>query len=159
MKLVLGVLDVGYAEANGSGSSTTGDVAEILESQYGVMATFVEMRRDRIAGMLADSMANAIADLVAGKPVDTAAPTFEGEQKIETEFRAFIYSNTMQKTLDAASQFSNGGITGVGGVISKAAQAGVSHRKKHPYAKKNKPRPAFVDTGLYVQSFRAWVIK
>ena len=44
-----------------------------------------------------------------------------------------------------------------GSEISAAAARGVSHRLKHPYAQKNPARPFAVDTGLYVQSFRAIV--
>jgi hypothetical protein len=38
-----------------------------------------------------------------------------------------------------------------------AAQMGVNHRKKKPYSSKNEARPAFIDTGLYVASFRAMI--
>ena len=148
MKLVLGVLDVAYSDANGSGgSTTTGDVAEGLEERYQVMTTFVGRYQDKIAGLLADSIAGAIQDLANGKPVDTAAPTFEGEQKIEQMFRQFIFSNEMGRSYAA-----------MGIVLSAAAEAGVNHRKKHPYAQRD-ARPAFVDTGTYVASFRAWTVK
>ena len=151
MRLVLGVLDIRYSDANAAGgSTTTGDVAEALEERYQVMRTFAIRRSEKIGSMLADSMANAILDLANGKPVDTAAPTFEGEQQIEAEFRSFIYGNEM--AISYAAQ------TG-GEALTKAAAAGVNSRKKRPYSKKNKPRPAFVDTGLYVSSFRAWVEK
>lgn len=162
MRLILGVLDVAYSEPSPYATkqgpqkeTTTGYVAEILEKNYGVMATFFELYRDKIAGILADSVAASIQDLINGGPIKS--PTFGGEQKIESLFREFIYSNTMQKILDAAGQSSGvGGIVGVGGVVSKAAQRGVSNRKMKPNAKRA-PRPAFVDSGLYVASFRAWV--
>lgn len=147
VRLVLGVLDVAYSDAsNGGKETTTGAVADILEKNYAVMGTFFDDNQDKIANVLAESVADAIVALGNGAKV---APTFGGEQKIEAAFRTFIYSNTMQKKLDAA---------GGGGVVSQAAQNGVSHRRKKPYAKRD-ARPAFVDTGLYVQSFRAWVEK
>lgn len=142
MKLVLGVLEVAYSDAGG-GATTTGDVATILEQNYGVMETFFELNKEKIAQMLADSVAASIQDLVNGGP--RTSPTFGAEQQIEQLFRTFIYSNTMQRIFGS-----------VGGVISQAAQNGVSSRRKSPRAKRA-PRPAFVDTGLYVQSFRAWV--
>jgi hypothetical protein len=37
-----------------------------------------------------------------------------------------------------------------------AALHGVSHRFKHPYARRAR-RPSFIDTGLYQNSFAAWV--
>lgn len=145
MRLVFGVLDVSYADANGSGSSTTGDVAEILEKNYHVMETFYELKKEQIASVLADSVADAIADLIAGHQTE---PTFTGTQKIETMFRTFLDANEM------AALASKYGMT-----LSAAAVAGVNHRKKMPYSSKNKARPAFVDTGLYRTSFRAWMEK
>jgi hypothetical protein len=47
----------------------------------------------------------------------------------------------------------------MGGGISAAADAGKSKRFKSGYTKGRKARPAFVDTGLYVSSFRAWVTR
>ena len=70
---------------------------------------------------------------------------YEEHANIETRFRHFL----SQKEMDSL---------GVPGVPTKAALAGVSHRFKHPYAKRA-PRPSFIDTGLYEASFRAWVEK
>lgn len=150
MILVLGVVDVAYSDANGGDATkTTGDVAEGLEERYQPMATFFESRKEKIAGILADSMANSLEVLFqTGNPIppDSVTLTYEGDQKIEAEFRAFIYSNEMAIAHKLLT----------GDDLSAAASAVVNHRKKHPYAKANKARPAFVDTGLYVQSFRAW---
>jgi hypothetical protein len=148
MILHLGVLDVAYSDANGDGSTSTGDVAEILEANYHVMETFYELRREKIAGYLADSMANAIQALVnSGRRPDTRSTfTFEADQKIETEFRTFLDANEMGRLYAAFT----------GRSLSAAADRGVNHRKKNPYAQSNKARPAFIDTGLYRASFRAW---
>lgn len=143
MRLVLGVLDVSYAEANGDGTTSTGDVAELLEKNYGVMRTFYELNEEQISAMLAESVADSINAVVNGAP-PAASVSYAGEQKIEAAFRTFIYGNEMQKIMDR-----------VGGVVSQAAQKGVTKRKKTRGA----PRPAFVDTGLYVESFRAWIDK
>ena len=67
--------------------------------------------------------------------------TYGADQKIEAEFRAFIFSGEMQTVM---------------GAISAAADAGKTKRTKSGYTKGHKARPAFVDTGLYVASFRAW---
>jgi hypothetical protein len=142
--LNLGVVDLAYSEASGNGATTTYDVAKILEANYGVMSTFFNLYQDKIAQILADSVAAAIQDMANGAPVKS--PTFGGEQRVEALFREFIYSNTMQNMMTQAG----------GGVLSQAAQSGVSSRRKKPNAKR-KARPAFVDTGAFVQSFRAWV--
>ena len=179
MRLMLGVLDVAYSDASG-GTQTTGDVAEGLENGFGgsdpgyhIMQHFFDSRQEKIAQWLADSMANAIEVLVkTGGGIDTSGRassashivggqkrtvqaeqggtyTFEADQKIEAEFRSFLDSNEMSNLQAAVT----------GSALSAAAAAGVSHRKKHPYAKANKARPAFVDTGLYRASFRAWTEK
>jgi hypothetical protein len=145
----LGVVDVAYSQKEANGTTkrtTTGDVAEILEKTYAVMQTFFEVREVKIAGFLADSIANAIQDRVSGRR--GGSPTVEAEQKIEAEFRAFLDANEMQNRMLA-----------MGGdqLISMAALRGVSHRKKHPYAKANPSRPMFIDSGLFRISFRAVV--
>jgi hypothetical protein len=144
--LSLGVLDVAYTQDEGNGIShtTTGKVAQILEDNYHIMATFFALRDEQIAGFLADAMAQAFSDKVNGRTVG-GSPMADAEQRIEAEFRAFIFSNEIN-TLSMA-------VTST--PISAAAARGVNKRKMHPYAKANKARPAFVDTGLYVASFRA----
>jgi hypothetical protein len=146
--LHFGVLDIGYSDASGGQATTTGKVAGILEKNYKVMGTFFQLRREKIAGYLADSMADSIGRLVTtGKPIDPRATlTYGADQKIEAAFREFLYQDEMSKLYFAFAK----------APLSAAAAAGVNHRKKMPYSKKNKPRPFAIDTGLYVSSFRAW---
>lgn len=169
--LHLGVLDVAYSDANGGDpSTTTGKVAEELEKRYSIMETFYESRKQVIADYLAESMADSLHDLIkrgrgiaASGSVTTrrvknygetaqrvltstqSSLTYDADQKIERDFRKFIFANEMQKMSITPWL-----------PMSEAAAEGVNHRKKHPYARKNRARPNFVDTGLYVASFRAW---
>lgn len=157
--LVFGVLEVAYSDAHNpnnpkAGVTTTGDVAEILEKRYHVMQTFFDLRKGRIAEYIADGMATAIQNLVAGRPtigsaerLGTGNAMYDAAQRIEHEFRSFLDANEMQKISIAL----------YGTPVSAAAARGVNHRKKRPYVKKNRARPAFVDTGLYRASFRALV--
>jgi hypothetical protein len=166
----LGVLDLNYSDANGGNpNTTTFEVATKLEEKYHVFETFFNSRKQKIADFLADDMANSINNLVQrGKAIkssksaafsnkfhginmdyETSSLTYGADQKIEREFRTFIFSNEMQKLSLALT----------GAPMSQAAARGVNHRFKRPYAKKNKARPAFVDTGLYVSSMRSWVTK
>lgn len=155
MKLVLGVLDVAYSDASAGGATTTGEVATILEDRYHVMTTFYDSRQEKIADWLAGSVADAIENLVAtGRNV---APTFEAEQQIETEFREFLSRNEMASMLATLTPSELAYFTDSTGGFTGAASRGVNHRMKHPYAKANKARPAFIDTGLYQASFRAWI--
>ncbi|MHB8406236.1 MAG: hypothetical protein ACYDCJ_12515 [Gammaproteobacteria bacterium] len=167
MKLELGVLEVAYSDAkNGQGETTTFQVAEILEKNYAVMETFFESRKEQIAQWLADDMASSLQDLIdSGGGINTGIRvtsashkvggvkrivsgeqsgtyTYGADQRIEAAFRSFIFGSEMAKMR--------------GGVISAAAQAGKSKRFKSGHTPKRKERPAFVDTGLYVSSFRSW---
>jgi hypothetical protein len=142
--LELGVLDVAYTSDSSGKKTTTGDVAEILESNYHVMETFAELRKQRIADFLAQSMANALQDRLNGRTA-TGSPMFDAEQRIEADFRAFLDANEMNRLSVALT----------GQAISAAAARGVNRRKKNPFAKANRARVAFVDTGLYRDSFRA----
>lgn len=141
MKLVLGVLDMAYVEDGHS--TTTGDVAGFLEDRYHVMRSFVELHEGEIGTALADGIAGNIESLAMGVPLSRI--TMQGATaKIEEEFKDFLDRDEMGQLLPATWQ-------------SKAAAAGVSHRKKDPDAEDNAARPSFVDTGLYRASFRAWL--
>ena len=165
LTLNLGTLDVAYSDA-GSGATTTGAVAEILEANYGVMGTFFDLYQDRIAQWMADDMAASIQNLVnSGGRIDTSGRggsashqvagkrrtvsgsqsgtlTYGADQKIEQAFRAFLFGGEMSKIKGAQ--------------ISAVAQAGKTKRTKSGYTKGKKARPDFVDTGLYASTFRAW---
>lgn len=141
MKLHLGVVDVAYSGEDGA--KTTGEVAEILEDNYHIMRIFYELNEQFIADKIADALGGALESLAQGKPYSPAMlkPALP---KVDERFRDFLDRDEISRLLPATQQIA-------------AAQKGVSHRKKQPYAKKNKPRPAFVDTGLYQRSFRSWV--
>lgn len=150
-----------------SGGETTGDVAAILEDKYHVMEVFYEdLGADLIMKALENSAAGAIESLLMGAasgpfadfshvadaslrtrlesantPSLTISARAEGE--IEAAFRIFLD----QREMDGV----------VPGVATAAAKKGVNHRFKHPYAKANKERPSFVDTGTYQAAFKAWV--
>jgi hypothetical protein len=151
MKLLLGVVDAAYSDKDGG--KTTGDVAGYLENEYHVMRTFLEIYEDQIGDFLADAMAGEIESLAQGKPVtifgkdidthlgDRVISGMSVNGRIEEAFRDYLDAREWQ---------------GTSGQTVEAADAGVNHRKKRPYSSKNTARPAFVDTGLYQASFRAW---
>lgn len=158
MNLVFGVLDVAYGGARGSnGATTTKDVATILEDRYHVMETFYASRQEKIGEWLAESVADAIDSVVNGEAASNSTPTFAGEQNIEAAFRAFLSANEMASIVAGLTESERNYFLGSTGGFTGAASAGVNHRKKHPFSKKNKARPAFIDTGLYQSSFRAWI--
>lgn len=152
--LHLGVVEMPYAKTPGRGKAkasqiTTGDVAEILEAKYHVMEVYANEQGGAVATALENSVTGAIENLMLGAPPSNN-PFGEGTEAIQTAFQKFIES----KAMDAL---------GVPGVPTKASLMGVSHRFKN---KRNKgkggktsgtARPSFDDTGLYVNSMRAWV--
>jgi hypothetical protein len=137
--LHLGVLDVPYARAKGK---TTGDVAEILEARYGIMRAFWQRNRQAyldalVGGSVEDLEARLQGRSARANPKSTL-------EKMRHDFRVFISQRQVEQV-------------GLKGVPTEAALKGVSHRLKHPYAKRNPRRPSFRDTGLYEASFRAWI--
>ncbi len=137
MKLLLGVNDVAYTDKEGI--ATTGQVAEYLENDYGVMRVFAESYGGFIGDQLGESIAGAIESISHGKPGEF--DVFGPMTRIEEKFRVFLDRGEWQQ---------------ISGQRIAAAEAGVSHRRKRVY-KKRKSRRAFIDTGLYQASFRAWL--
>jgi len=163
MKLILGAVDIPYAfepkeiratkrrigkarkapkSANPNNTITTGDVAEILEAKYHVMENFFELHKADIAHDLEEAIGGRLENILAGAPISNSASAFaEAESAIETRFRNMLAT----KELDQL---------GYPGIPTRASLEGVSHRFKHPYAKRA-PRPSFVDTGLFSSAFAA----
>jgi hypothetical protein len=120
---------------------TTGDVATILEAKYGILAAFWRMHDQDCAGDLEVSLGGAMESLLMGRAVD---PWGRATQAIQQRMKDFINSKEVE-------------MAGIPGVPTKAALAGVSHRRKHPYARSNPRRPSFRDSGTMVGSYRAWM--
>ena len=138
LTLHLGVLVQPYRN---NPAVTTGDVAHILEDEYGVMGAFYRVHQQRIADAVANSLAGSMQSLLMGQATD---PWGDAVQDIQADFRKFINSQEAERV-------------GIPGTPTKAALRGVNHRLKHPYRKSNPRRPSFRDTGLYVADFRAWI--
>lgn len=144
MLVHLGVVDVAYTENDTQ--TTTGKVAEILEANYGVMRTFVELHEDEIADELGNQLIGMLESAKQGKLsedytdhlIDIHFP------KVEAMFRNYLDSAEWERT---------------SGQPTQAALMGVRHTHKRPYANGKGPRPSFIDTGLYRASFRTWVSK
>lgn len=152
MKLHLGVVDVPYgpppkpnrkSKLKSTSAMTTGDVAEILEAKYHPMEIFFETKKQKIAKELESGLAGTLESLLMGAP-PTVDPFGSATEKIADMFKDFLTNREMERL-------------GYPGVPTKAALSGVNHRLLHPFAKANKRRPSFVDTGQYQASARAWV--
>lgn len=134
-----GVVEVAYKEDGKI--TTTGDVAEILEDKYAVMQTFIDLHEQDIGDELASRMMGLLDNAKNGRPMPVGDLKFP---KVDKEFRHFLAAGEYEFHT---------------GINVKAANKGVSHRKKSPKKKGNAARPAFIDTGLYQSSFRTWVTK
>lgn len=140
--LHLGVIESKYA--NSKESTDTGDVASILEKNYGVLTGFAVTNSQQIADTLADSYAGALETIVMGGMAGN--PASSAMSKISTMMKKYISSREAEWVL----------APGVKGhpVPTAAALKGVNHRLK---SKRGARRPSFRDTGLYENSLIAWM--
>lgn len=136
--LHLGVEDVAYSDPDAPGAVTTGEVAEILEKKYHVMEVFFELYQKKIADELGESIAERLEAMMQGAPAQAI-------DSISVDALSLMFGRYL----------SSGEWEQVSGQRIAAAHAGVSHRKKDK--KRAGSRVAFVDTGLYRKSFRAWL--
>lgn len=119
---------------------TTGDVAEILERRYGIMRAFYENQEVRIGVALANSVAAAIEDIVAGAP-PARDPFAEGASKIETLMKQFISTGAVEHV----------------GLPNVPTQASLMRRAGRAKRYGTRGLTSFIDSGLYESSMRAWV--
>jgi len=143
-------------------TTTTGDVANILEHHYSVMGVFWDdVGAALFFTFVYDDIDKMIRAMIMGAPAKTGpqlyAPT---TQRLVTRFKQYL-SNSEIESSPAL----------LGGVPTRAALRGVSHRFKSGFnwimvidpvtGKKTKitgvRRPSFIDTGLYQASFATWV--
>ncbi len=140
LKLHLGVLVQSY---DNSRRSTTGDVAEILESKYGVMQAFWDTHGQQTADDLVRNLNDYLGGLLSRNT--PSQDIFNGSMsRTQARFKKFLSSKQAERV-------------GIPGTPTKAALKGVNHRLAHPYRKSNPRRPSFIDSGLYQASFRAWI--
>lgn len=139
--LHIGVLDLPHP-GGGKAGLTTGGLAEILESKYGLYSVFLDVNLEKIAGQLADSLGDAIDNVLAGAPVPEN-PFASAEQDVAADFVTYLDTSEIEKI-------------GVRGTPTEAALNGVNHRLK---INKGARRPSFIDTGTLRASTAVWVEK
>lgn len=124
---------------------TTLMVAKELEARYKIVETFMEIEGHRITELLEDAFHEDLDNIMTMKRVTVRSKGLSTEEtdKIEKMFR----DNILRRRYDGI----------IPGVPTTASLRGVSHRLPHPYSRKNSTRPSFMDTGLYMRSFKAWV--
>lgn len=129
-------------QAYGQGK-TTREVAAELETKYKIVETFWELEEDNFIEVLEDAFAEDLEEVMQMSTTVKGPVLTKETEKIEAKFRR----NLSNRRYDGI----------IPGFPTTAAQKGVSHLRKHPYAKSNPSRPSAIDTGMYMRSFRAWV--
>lgn len=148
--LNLGVIDQPYSEE----AETTGDVAQKLEKEYGLMAKFIELHEKEILDSVLKSLEKSTNQISKGLIDPLTFNAFGAtESKIEHMFKLWLTTQVES--------------SGIAGVPTKAALEGRSHRMKYrggKWVKRKKKefgvrRQSFIDTGLYESSFKCWTSK
>jgi len=137
--LHLGVLELPHPGGEKTGL-TTGDLAEILERRYGLYSVFLDANLEKIEEQVAESLADAIDNMVAGAPAPEN-PFAGAEQAVARDFINYLDTSEIEKI-------------GVRGTPTEAALRGVNHRLKK---NKGARRPSFIDTGTLRAATTAWV--
>src|SRR5579872_6533690 len=76
-------------------TTTTVDVAIILEEKYGVMAVYYEHNQDVITGALVHSIEGALESLYAGGPLGD--PFADADQEIAAGFRQWLMQGEIEQ--------------------------------------------------------------
>jgi hypothetical protein len=126
------------AQEDYGAGKTTKEVSEELEKKYKVVETFYEMESELIEKVVTDALVDAFEEIIKGETPDLKKMDVS---RIEKKFR----KDLMERKFDGV----------IPNVPTKTSQAGVSHLRKRPTDAKGS-RPSFVDTGLYMRSFKAW---
>lgn len=125
------------------GAETTGDVATWLENRYHVMGIFYQLYSKPIGEAFVQSLEGTVESLMMGAPVQQN-PFGTVTNFIQDWFRRYLSEGEIEKL-------------GIPGVPTQAALHRESARLKAGKKKGGPPRPSFIDTGLYENSFVAWV--
>lgn len=138
-----GVLVVPYKDEKGKPElTTTGEVATKLEYRYNVMQVFFDKYQNEISEIVMFEMLAVFENVALGMPIENAYMI--NLSKVDTLFNQYLDKDEWQT---------------ITGRTIKAAQAGHSKRFKDRFNEKGLrgPRPAFIDSGLYEDSFKAWI--
>jgi len=120
---------------------TVGQVAEELEKKYSLLETFYGMEEDFIVDNVEGSIANGMVQGIIGGSWDYDWDATPLEGKFRRSLTGRKYDGVIR------------------GVPTRAAQRGISHLRADAFKKGAAPRPSFVDTTLYMRSFKAWTEK
>ena len=121
-----------------STANTTGQVATILEENYALIQTFFDRHEQEIADDIGEAEKDALEALISGETAHN--PMAAAEAAITARFK---------KALDQRE------FDGMIGVPTKASIKGTSSRNRNQ--PKRPGRASFIDTGMFQESFVAWI--
>jgi hypothetical protein len=143
--LVFGVVDIPYGFAYGEDTEnpdmTTGDVADFLEADYAIMQNFFKKYEAEILELISNYSIDILNDILNGTPIKIESAISSALPEIRNLFEKFI----LEKEMDYL----------VSGVPTKRSKKGIIHRKKKVYYEPY--RPSFLDSRMYMSSFRAYI--
>lgn len=119
---------------------TTAQVAKELEQSYGIVESFVVQEREYIKEVIGQNFRRNLLSRMKGEPPAATIIPQEALDAIVTRFQWGMYREMYHK---------------FGKVPTTAATRGVQHQFARPYQKRS-PRTSFIDTGMYVNTFRVW---
>ena len=149
MKIQLGVVEQKYT----TGTASTSEVANFLETKYGILGAMVQKKAPDIQRALEGSFVKGFEEVAAGLPQRNVYAG--GLSQIQAMMKQWLSTQEVERV-------------GLPGVPTKAALDGVSHRfksglkgvtmaQKRKGVRKGQRRPSFIDTGLMQASYRAWI--
>lgn len=120
---------------------TTTEVMEILEAKYGVIDAFYTSKKPQIDRICLHYLKADLDHQMRGGAA-SKNPLAGAMVEIEELFVKFLDKRQVERL-------------GIAGVPTEAARMGIQHKRgRKTFGSR---RPSFVDTGLYRDSFRAWV--
>jgi hypothetical protein len=130
------------AQINYGAGKTTQNVANELEVKYGIVGKFYELEEDNIVEMIEDAFGDELDQIMQMQKISRKGISDKYTDKIVDSFQKSLMSRRFDGILP--------------NVPTKASLRGVSHLRINPNAGRGS-RPSFVNTGMYLRSFRAWV--
>ncbi len=149
--LHLGVIEAPYT--NEKEGVSTGDVAEFLEAKYDVMQHFADLHLDEIGVSLEASVCESIKALLQGAPV-TSNPYNQMTEDVRQMFNTYLDNEEIDE-IGVAGVPTQAALNGVRTALKKKKE--IKNIKTYRSKTRGTRRPSFIDTGLYRNTFRAWV--
>jgi hypothetical protein len=153
MKLHLGVIEV--PEPEGGTSYTVGLE---LEKNYALFSSFYEANEQDIANFIAEDIARATTNMMAGNPI--ADPFSKTNEEVTTKMHNFITSGDSEKFAKPIFPLVVPTLAAQEGLTLRTAKGKAIRRYRKGMATKEvkgTPRPSFMYSGVFEASLKGWI--